>query len=144
MRHEKIKGRLACIKMGRKSDSQPATPLPIGLPVLNTGNPWEIFSNVTLENRQKLEPNDFVLLTSNGIIAQVQSIWKVENDAPVQSVLLLKKCLPGSMIVHYAMREILVTDEVVCKSVKKLSISIQSKNQIEPFWKHYTVVPTVI
>ncbi|KAH9825052.1 hypothetical protein DFH28DRAFT_1077491 [Melampsora americana] len=103
---------LHCRVVPGPSKYETCSPLPLSLPKPNTTKLFESFHHVRLDNGQKLEPNDFVLLRSNGTMAQVQSIWKVQDDAPSKCVLLLKKCVPGEMIVFYAMREILVTEEI--------------------------------
>ncbi|EGG08731.1 uncharacterized protein MELLADRAFT_104770 [Melampsora larici-populina 98AG31] len=112
---------LNIVSLSLKEKCKTPNPLPAGLPDLNPGKTLECYANVRLENGQKLEAKDFVHLKASGMIAQVQSIWKAENNAPGKSVLLLKKCLPGQMIVFYAMREILVSGDVVFLSVKVTS-----------------------
>ncbi|KAH9821027.1 hypothetical protein DFH28DRAFT_923470 [Melampsora americana] len=118
MRHEKSRGNPDTFKMGLKCNSPYR--LPLCLPAVNPGKAFECFQHVTLENGQKVEANNFVLLKSDATIAQILSIWKVEDESPSKCVLIFKKCVAGRMLGFYAMREILVTDEVVCKSVKDI------------------------
>ncbi|EGG08579.1 uncharacterized protein MELLADRAFT_105036 [Melampsora larici-populina 98AG31] len=79
---------------------------------------WQSFTSVTLHNGQKVEAKDFIVLKANKSIGQVDSIWKQQGVASSQAKVVLKTCTRGRIVPYYTMREVVLSDEVVCKDVK--------------------------
>ncbi|EGG10925.1 uncharacterized protein MELLADRAFT_102716 [Melampsora larici-populina 98AG31] len=58
------------------------------------------------------------VLKANKSIGQVDSIWKQQGVASSQAKVVLKTCTRGRIVPYYTMREVVLSDEVVCKDVK--------------------------
>ncbi|KAH9812511.1 hypothetical protein DFH28DRAFT_1129815 [Melampsora americana] len=73
---------------------------------------------IILPGGHRVEPHDFLMLKANNQIARVLSIWNADVDFAERTMLVLQICDQGRMIPFYGMREVLVTERIICQSVK--------------------------
>ncbi|KAH9821903.1 hypothetical protein DFH28DRAFT_882938, partial [Melampsora americana] len=73
---------------------------------------------IILPSGQRVEPHDFLMLKANNQIVRVLSIWNADGDSAERTMLVLQICDQGRMIPFYGIREVLVSERILCQSVK--------------------------
>ncbi|KAH9810698.1 hypothetical protein DFH28DRAFT_1131780 [Melampsora americana] len=86
--------------------------LPLCLEVVASRVELEELSSVTLPSKQKVEPNDFVVIKHDLIVGQVASIWKPVDELSSKVILVLAKCNKGPIVPFYGMREFITSDRI--------------------------------
>ncbi|EGG01317.1 uncharacterized protein MELLADRAFT_111139 [Melampsora larici-populina 98AG31] len=101
---------MAEFQQGRRCKNE--VPTPNILRVTAPGAEYVCFEGVTLRNGQTLK--------DQSTVAQVQSIWIPDCQAPVKAVIVLKQCSIGRLVPRYGMREIKRTEHQFTRSVKEV------------------------